>query len=317
MRAALFPGQGAQRPGMGEWFHHRSARARELFRRAGDVLGRDMAELCFRAPASELRDTRQAQVAMVVHSLAGHEVLDEHGWTPDIVAGHSVGELTAAIVAGALGFEVGLQAVARRAELMASVPEAGAMTAVVGLAPEAVAGLCEERAGDGLDRDASGSHRVVVAVTNSATNTVVSGSVDGIEAVEHAARDRGARVSRLPVSHAFHSPLMEPAAAAWAAHLAEVPLAAPRVPVVVNATGRPVTDAASLRSALAGQMTGRVRWHESLLTLRAMGVSTAVEVGDTRVLTAFARGVGGGLRALSLSDRRTLGALQKKEPTLR
>lgn len=300
MKAGLFPGQGTQRTGMGERFFHLSGGAKAVFSTASEVLERDIAALCFRAPPDVLRDTTNAQVAVVVTGLAAYEVAAEMGFNPDVVAGHSVGELAAIAVAGCLDLPDVLLAVQRRAELMGALPRVGGMAAIGGIGETRLAELCERAAEVG---------RVGIAVHNSDTNVVVSGDVDGVSAVCDAVRAEGGKATVLEVSHAFHSPLMTPVAAPWAEYLDGVAFRDPKTPVIGNVSGQPLHTAADVCTELADQVVRPVRWADSLRRLSAMGVELAVELGDTRALTGMSRNVTPPLETISLGDPKGLRAL--------
>lgn len=283
MRALLFPGQGSQRTGMGEQLFHVSSRARALYGFASEVLDLDVAALCFRAPPAVLTDTRNAQIAITVTNLAAHEVLLEAGISSDIVAGHSVGELSAVVAAGCLDLTDGLRAVARRAELMGSVTVPGAMVAVTGCPRSRAAAVCDDVAGS--------TGPVVVAVVNSDVHLVVSGADGAVEEVVRRLREPGVRTQRVAVSHAFHSPLMAPVVGEWRRYLGGLRFADPRVPVVTNVTGEVLESGSSVRDALVAQVTAPVRWRDCLVTMVRRGVETAVETGDSRFLARFSRRV--------------------------
>lgn len=275
----LFPGQGSQHVGMGADLYDRFPEARSVYDRAADILEFDIRRVSFDGPEDELRQTRNTQPAILVHSLAVLAVLP--GLEPAAVAGHSLGEYPALFAAGALDFASAIRLVRRRAELMGSEGERhpGTMAAVIGLEAAAVEALCAEVEGV-----------VVPANYNEPLQTVVSGEIPAVERLVALAPERGARKAlRLPVSGAFHSPLLEESAREFAAFLEEFELAAPRCPVVVNVTGRPVTDAAGLRAALARQLTSPVRWVETVASLRGLGVTRCVEAGPGRVLAGLVR----------------------------
>lgn len=301
MRAAVFPGQGTQHPGMGERFRNLFAGARDVFALASDVLGRDMEVLCFRSSPEVLRDTRNAQVAVVVTGLAALEVARDVGFEPDLVAGHSVGELTALIAAGAASVEAGLRATATRAELMGALPRGGSMCAVLGLTSAELDELCGSVS--------TSQAPVVVAVHNAPKSVVVSGEAGAVGSVMAAAKSLGAKCRQLDVSHAFHSPLMTPVAAQWRDYLAELDLHDPVVPIVGNVSAQALTTASDVRAELADQLTSAVLWRQSVENMRDSGVTLALEVGDSRTLAALARNAEPALRTLSLAEPRTLRAL--------
>lgn len=279
MRAFVFPGQGTQRTGMGERFANLSPAAHERYVRAGELLGRDVAALCFRAPPEVLRDTRNAQVAVVVTNLAALELVRSVGCRADVVAGHSVGELSALVAAGCLSADDAVRTVDVRAGLMGGVRARGSMASVRGLDVDRVEAICREVA----------PGQVVVAVVNDERDVVVSGPDALVRAVERGARDGGARVAGLEVSHAFHSPSMAEVRVPWEAHVSSLTLHPLDLPVVLNVTGEATTDLSVVRQALIDQVTAPVRWWQSLDTMRALGVDDVLEVGHSRFLSGLAR----------------------------
>ena len=281
MKAFLFPGQASQDVGMGQDLYERFAEARALFDEADAILGFALTEVCFFGPMEKLSQTSVTQPAVYVHSVVAARLLAARGLTPDVVAGHSLGEYSALTAAGALGFADGLAMVRERGRLMqeAGRERSGAMTAVLGLDDDVVVRLCDE-AGPG----------VVPANFNSPGQVVISGEVDAVNSAAEAATAAGAsKVVPLPVSGAFHSPLMEPAAQALAGRLESTDFATPTVPVVANVTAAPETDPQRLRQLLLEQVTAPVRWTESILALAGMGVDRAIEAGPGSVLRGLGR----------------------------
>jgi [acyl-carrier-protein] S-malonyltransferase len=243
-----------------------------------------------------LRQTYIAQPALFATSVAALRALEAAGVRPDYVAGHSLGEFTALVAAGVVSFEAGLTLVARRAEAMQRAADAqpGSMSSVLGLSREGV-----EMA---VDKAAQGDV-LAVANDNAPGNVVVSGQWPALERLPAAAKELGAkRVMPLNVGGAFHSPLMAPAVDDFWPHLASAPLADPEVPLVANATADVVTSAAQLRDLLARQLTGPVRWVETVRRLVALGVDTFVEVGPGTVLSGLVRRSADGVRVLNAAD---------------
>jgi [acyl-carrier-protein] S-malonyltransferase len=295
--AFVFPGQGSQVPGMGLDFGGFDEAAAELYQWASACLGWDLAETLDKASPDELRQTYIAQPAIFCVSVAALRALEAAGVPrPAYVAGHSLGEFSALVAAGALSFEAGLLLVARRAEAMQRAADArpGSMSSVLGLSAEGVEMAVEATA-----------QRQVLAVANDNApgNVVVSGEWAALERLPAAAKELGARrVVPLNVGGAFHSPLMAPAVQAFQPHLAAAPLRDPVIPLVANATAEPVTEGARLRELLARQLTGRVRWTESVRRMAALGVDTFIEVGPGTVLTGLIRRTVEGTRVLSAGD---------------
>jgi [acyl-carrier-protein] S-malonyltransferase len=281
--AFLFPGQASQFVGMGRDLCEEFDLARAVFDQADAILGMPLTRLCFEGPEDELRQTNVTQPAVFVHSMAAWQVLVARGGRAACVAGHSLGEYSAIVAAGALEFEVALRLVKRRGELMqeSGAARPGTMTAVVGLDEATVEELCSQVAGPEI---------VVPANYNCPGQLVVSGDPAAVERLGELAAEAGAkRVIPLAVSGAFHSPLMAPAAEEMSALLNSVEFAAPSVPVIPNVTARPTTAPEELRRNLVEQMTQPVRWMESVNQLDQLDVSRAVEVGPGSVLKGLAR----------------------------
>ncbi len=277
----LFPGQGSQRVGMGVDLCAHYPEADAVFRGVARVLGFDLARLCFDGPMDELTQTRNAQPAILLHSLAVAAVLRERGaLSPALVAGHSLGEFSAAAVVEALTPQDALRIVRRRGELMweAGQRAPGTMAAVLGLDAGRIAEVCARVSEQGVGV-------VVVANHNSSDQVVISGDVTAIECAAEPLKAAGARrVMPLPVSGAFHSPLMAVVQAEFAALLQPVPLRDATAPVVANVSARPVLEALELRSGFVQQLVAPVRWHESVGRMIEDGVEDFVEVGPGNVL---------------------------------
>jgi [acyl-carrier-protein] S-malonyltransferase len=256
---------------------------RELFAAAEKCLGFDLGRICFSGPEAELNRTAVTQPAVFVHSVAAWRQLAAAGMEPRCVAGHSLGEYSALVAAGALEFATGLELVRERSRLMQRAGEVqpGSMAAIIGLEDEQVEELCGQ---------ASAAGTVVCANFNAPGQVAVSGAAAGVEKLGELARQAGAkRVIPLAVSGAFHSPLMEPAARNMAALLQEAPLQRPRLPVITNVGAELVDDPEELRQQLVRQMTHPVRWTASIRRLGQIGVRRAFEVGPGAVLKGLAR----------------------------
>ncbi len=277
--AYLFPGQGSHAVGMGRNAADASGRARDLFAQADDILGFALSDLCFDGPLETLTSTENQQVALYVTSLAtlmGMEDSDTDYGAPAFVAGHSLGEFSALTAAGSLDFAAGLRLVRRRGELMKEAGEKspGSMAAVLGLDTATVVAGCNQI--DGI---------VQVANDNCPGQIVVSGESSAVEAVLPILSNMGARkVVPLAITIAAHSPLMGTAAEAFAQAVAETDIADPTIPVIGNTTAAPLVTAADIRAELNAQLTGSVRWTESMTYLVNQGVDTIVEVGSGDVL---------------------------------
>ncbi len=297
--AWLFPGQASQKVGMGADLVATYPEARALFEAAPEILGFDLPALCFEGPMATLTETRNAQPAILLHSLAVARVLEARlGPHFDYVAGHSLGEFSAAGAAGALSAEDALRVVRRRGELMFEAGERvpGTMAAVMGLEAESIATVCaevSERVGA----------PVVLANLNSPAQLVISGDRHAVEVAAGALEEAGARrVIPLPVSGAFHSPLMEVVQAAFAAFLAGVPMAKPRRPLVTNVDAAAVEAVEELRDGFVRQLVSPVRWHASVAWMVAHGVKTFVEVGPGNVLTILGKRSFADVRFLATGD---------------
>lgn len=275
--AFVFPGQASQRAGMAAALLAQEPAARSLFQRASEILGLDLAEACTTGSEALLTRTDIAQPALLTTCLGWWLALREQGVEPALAAGHSLGEFSAWVCAGALEFEPALRLVRRRGELMeeAARRRPGGMLAIIGLAGERVEEVCR-RAGEG--------GTLVVANHNCPGQVVISGEEGALERAAGLVRAMGGRAIRLRVSGAFHSPLMEDAALSFSRLVAETPVAAPAVPVVANVHAEPIRDAEGVREAMARQMTSPVLWTDSVRRMVGEGAEVFVEVGPGRVL---------------------------------
>jgi len=282
--AFLFPGQGSQHVGMGQALADRHPAARAVFEQADQALGYSIARLCFEGPEEELKLTANAQPGILTCSVAALRVIErETGLRPEVVAGHSLGEFSALVCAGALAFEDAVRLVHLRGGFMQEAVPAGegAMAALMGATPQQVEELC---------REAAQGQVLSPANFNGAGQIVIAGHAAAVDRAVGQAKQFGAkRAVRLPVSAPFHCSLMEPAAARLGAELDRVELSDPRVPVVTNVEAAPNGDGARIRDLLFRQVTAPVRWEETMLRLAEMGVDRAVEVGPGKVLAGLAR----------------------------
>ena len=297
----LFAGQGAQRVGMGGDLAAASPRARALFERADEALGFGLSRVMFEGPDEELTRTSRCQPALFVHGLACLELLRERcpGLTPVAAAGLSLGEFTAHAAAGSFGFEDGLRLVARRGELMEEACRAtrGAMAAMIGGAEADVVRLA---AACGVD----------VANFNAPGQIVLSGPVDGIEAAVAMAKDFGVRRAvTLHVAGGYHSRLMTAARERLAGELAAVPIVPPTLPVICNVDAREVSRPDEIRDTLARQVTGAVRWTDTIRLLRERGHTTFVELGPGKVLSGLVAKIDREATVHSVDDLASLKAL--------
>ena len=285
MTAFLFPGQGAQAPGMGADLYDAHPEARDVFDEADRVLGFSLTDVMFGDDAEALQPTETTQPALYTHGLAAAAVLRQRGVRPGLAAGHSLGEWSALAAVGALSFEDGLRAVRRRGELMAQAGDVrpGAMSAVLGLDADALDAVCAEAT-------AAGEGEVVPANYNDPGQIVISGDAPAVERAGALATEAGARrVVPLSVSGAFHSPLMAFARDGLAQTLDALEISEPQCPVVLNVTAEPTVSPDEIRRRLLEQLTAPVRWAQSLLRMRAEGADRFIEVGTGKVLSGLAR----------------------------
>ncbi len=302
--ALLFPGQGSQTVGMGRDVYGASPAARRLFDEADRVLGFGLSRLCFDGPEEVLTRTENAQPAIFVTSLAYLAAAGETGIVriPDgvrFMAGHSLGEYTALVAAGALDFDAGLRLVRERGRLMQAASGAipSGMAAVLGLDEEAVAGICAEAG-------------VEIANYNGPGQIIISGPKAALERAAEIARQRGARrVIPLNVSGAFHSRVMAPAAEGLRPLVDAAGFRPARVPVVANVTARPIITPEEIRAELREQILCPVRWHQSMEYIIGQGVRRFIEVGPGKVLTGLLRRIDPGVEAVAIDSLAALGQL--------
>ncbi len=297
--AYLFPGQGSQYVGMGRDLCDCSPVARAVFDQADSILDVALSQLCFDGPAELLNDTFNTQPAILVTSIAALRVLEEGGLdSPAYVAGHSMGEFSALVAAGALSFEDGLRLVRERGRLMKQAGEQspGGMAAVLGLEREPLEEICA------AVREQSGEY-AGIANDNCPGQLVISGTADALERAMELAKEQGARrVVRLAVSIAAHSPMMAEAATEFRRLLDVTPFHEPTVPIVANATASPLSDPDDIRDALGRQLTSAVRWTESLRWMIGQGVIRFVEIGPKEVLTGLLRRIDRTVERLSTAQ---------------
>jgi len=280
MKAYVFPGQGAQFSGMGADLYQKSAAVKALFDRADEILGFSLSQTMFSGSDEELRQTKVTQPAVFLHSVALAKALGE-GFQPEMVAGHSLGEFSALVAAGAMNFEDGLRLVSKRAMAMQKACEAvpSTMAAVLGLPDEKVEEICQATPGV-----------VVAANYNCPGQLVISGEIPAVEAACEAAKAAGARRAlRLPVGGAFHSPLMEPAREELARAIAETDFHTPVCPVYQNVSTHAETDPETIKKNLIAQLTAPVKWTQSVRNMVADGATVFVEVGPGKVLQGLVK----------------------------
>jgi [acyl-carrier-protein] S-malonyltransferase len=310
-RALTFPGQGSQAVGMGQSLSEAFSVARELFQEVDDALGQPLSRLMWQGPEADLMLTENAQPALMAVSLAVMRVLEvegklEWGRHVSLAAGHSLGEYSALAAAGTFSVPDAARLLKARGRAMQrAVPVGqGAMAALLG---------AEIDQAEEVSREATqGAEVCVVANDNAPGQVVISGSKAALERAAEIAKAKGIkRTMMLPVSAPFHSPLMAPAAREMEAELEKVTMRPPRVPVISNVSVSPENDPARIRRLLVEQVTGRVRWRETIAGLRARGISSVVEVGAGKVLTTMAKRIDKDLPGLSIETPQEIEAFLK------
>lgn len=300
--AFLFPGQGAQSVGMGRALAEAHAEARDAFATADRVLGYPLSAICWDGPPEDLKKSVHTQPALLTHSIAAWRLASAAGLEPAFVAGHSLGEYSACVAAGAMSFEDALRVTGRRGELMyrAGLEQPGAMAAILGLDAAGAEAACADAAAAGIVRAAN---------LNAPGQVVISGEPAAVDAACEAAKARGARRAiKLEVSGAFHSPLMASAAAGLAEALDGIAIADARCPIVSNAWARPVRKADEIRAALKEQLLASVRWEESMRLLLDGGIEGFVEIGTGKVLRGLLRTIHKEAASWNIEDPESLQA---------
>ncbi|MEK7749290.1 MAG: ACP S-malonyltransferase [Bacteroidota bacterium] len=290
--AFVFPGQGSQYVGMGKDLFENDPVAKELFEKADRVLGFSLSKTCFGGPDEELKQTKNTQPAIFLHSIVLVKLY--RGPQANMAAGHSLGEYSALVYAGALTFEDGLKLVRLRGELMqqAGVEQPGTMAAVIGLDPKSLGEVCCKAWETGI---------VQAANYNSPGQVVISGTVVGVRKAMELAKERGAKlVKELQVSGAFHSPLMEWAKTGLKSALEKTGIKDAGIPVYANVTAKPVRKAADIRELLFQQLTSPVRWEESVQNMAADGATQFVEIGPGKVLQGLVKRIVPGIEVKGL-----------------
>ena len=299
--AHVFPGQGSQSVGMGYKLCQSSPKAKEVFQEADEALRFSISRLCFEGPEDELRQTINAQPAIMTVSIACLRAASEvnHTVSPSFVAGHSLGEYTALVAANVLGFADAIRLVRERGRLMQKAGEIkpGGMAAVIGLDEAILREICRE----------SGAE---IANFNCSLQIVISGSKEALARAMELAKARDARrVILLQVSGAFHSTLMQPTIEGLSAAISQINFRTPEVPIVVNSTAQPVTTAEGVKEELLRQLCNCVQWQPSVEYMVEEGVSTFIEIGPGRVLSGLIKRISDKVQVLNVSDPESIKAL--------
>ncbi|MCK4352696.1 ACP S-malonyltransferase [candidate division WOR-3 bacterium] len=281
--AFVFPGQGAQYVGMGKDLYDHYSEARELYEKANQILGINIRDISFEGPENELTKSKNAQVAILLHSIACFKLMEKENYKPSVVAGHSLGEYSALFAANAIELDDVLHLVRFRGELMSRAGEInpGRMTAVIGIEASQIGEVVREVSKEGI---------ISVANYNSPLQTVISGEPESIEKVSEILKNSGAkRVIPLRVSGAFHSPLMKEAFSKFEKVLLKIEIKSPVIPVVPNVTGKLTTSPLDIKEALKNQIISPVRWVDSIENMIKFGVNTFIELGPGKVLSGLIR----------------------------
>jgi [acyl-carrier-protein] S-malonyltransferase len=299
--AHVFPGQGSQSVGMGHKLYQSSPKAKEVFEEADEALRFSISRLCFEGPEEELRQTINAQPAIMTVSIACLRAASpvNHSVSPAFVAGHSLGEYTALVAANVLSFTDAIRLVRERGRLMQRAGEIkpGGMAAVIGLDKAVLREICRE----------SGAE---IANFNCSVQIVISGSKEALARAMDSAKARGARsVISLQVSGAFHSTLMQPTIEGMSEAISRISFRTPKVPIVVNSTAQPVTTAEGVKEELLRQLCNCVQWQPSVEYMVGEGVSTFIEIGPGRVLSGLIKRISDKVQVLNVSDPESIKAL--------
>lgn len=299
--AFVFPGQGSQTVGMGKSLADENENVLKLFKQADERLGYSLSQLIFEGPQEQLTQTMNAQPALLTTSMAVLEAFKQSGITADYVAGHSLGEYSALVAAGAISFTDGAYAVHKRGEFMEeAVPNGeGTMAAVLGMEREALQAI--------TDKITESGHSVQLANLNSPGQIVISGTKQGVELAGVEAKTAGAkRVLPLEVSGPFHSQLMRPAADRLLSVLDEIKLQDASVPVIANVSATPITASGEIKEKLLQQLYSPVLWEDTVRKLLALGVDTFIEIGPGKVLSGLIKKVDRNVQLFAISDSKSI-----------
>lgn len=312
--AFVFPGQGAQKVGMGKDFYEKSAIAQKLFAEADEALGYSIKDMCFEGPEEDLKLTANTQPAILTMSVIAYEMLKEQGIEPDVVGGHSLGEYSALVAAGVMDFKDAVLLVHKRGQYMQeAVPVGeGGMAAIIGVDRDKIVEICKAVS------DISDKHVVQAVNLNCPGQTVIAGASAGVEEAVVKLKEAGAKKAVvLPVSAPFHSTLMKPAAEKLAVELDKVEIRDAKIPVVANVNGKLQTKADEIKASLVAQAASPVLWEDCVAEMVKFGATTLVEAGPGKTLCGFNRRIDKSIKSLNVENvaslEKTVAALKEAE----